>query len=115
MYESEYIDVLSEIKDNLIYIVEQRKFCKGSNEAEEAKRIMATLTFRTIKNGDKIYRKVRNALVEIHPNIDYPKLLELVKTMETKEIHNSVSKLNFHEVVGSVGSTKQSLNSRRSR
>ncbi len=37
MYESEYVDVLLEIKDDLFYIVEQKQFYKGSNEAEEAK------------------------------------------------------------------------------
>lgn len=114
MYESEYVDVLLEIKDDLFYIVEQKQFYKGSNEAEEAKQVMYALAFRTIKDGGKIYRKVGDAFVEIYPNIDYPKLLELVRTMEAKEIHNFVSTLDSHEVVGSAGSQEQSLNSRRS-
>lgn len=115
MYEEEYVDVLLEIKDDLFYIVEQKKFYKGSKEAEEAKQVISALAFRAIKDGGKIYRKVGNAFVEIHPNIDYPKLLELVRTMEAKEIHNYVSGLDSHEVVSSVGSQEQSLSSGRSR
>ena len=115
MYQEEYVDVLLEIKDELFYIVEQRKFYKGSNEAEEAKQVMSALAFRAIKDGGKIYRKVGDAYVEIHPNIDYPKLLELVRTMEAKEIHNFASSQNSHEVVSSVGSQEQSLSSGRSR
>ena len=115
MYQEEYVDVLLEIKDELFYIVEQRKFYKGSNEAEEAKQVMSALAFRAIKDGGKIYRKVGDTYVEIHPNIDYPKLLELVRTMEAKEIHNFVSSQNSHEVVSSVGSQEQSLSSGRSR
>jgi len=84
MYESELVDVLVGISDGN-YIVEQKQVQKGSKQAEEAKQVMAVLAYRGMKEGHGIYRRVGNGYTELHPDVDYPFILELVKTMHASE------------------------------
>lgn len=90
MYESELVDVLVGISEDN-YIVEQRQVQKGSKQALEAKQVMAVLAYRSMKEGHGIYRKVGNGYVKLHPDVDYPKLLELVRTMDTHQEEQSLN------------------------
>lgn len=90
MYESELVDVLIGVSEGN-YIVEQRQVQKGSKQADEAKQVMAVLAYRGMKEGHGIYRKVGNGFMELHPEVDYPMILELVKTFQAEE-SNSRSK-----------------------
>ena len=88
--EYETVDVfLGEESGN--FVVVPKSVIKDSIEAIEAKQVMSALAFKTMKEGGKIYRKSANGFTEIHPEIDYPKLLELVKTMSAKEEEQSLS------------------------
>lgn len=78
MKETEIIDVLMEITDNN-FIVQPTSFNKGSNEADYAKKTMAILAYKGMKEGYGIYRRVEGKLLEIHPEVDYPMILELEK------------------------------------
>lgn len=89
MNESELIDVLVAINHHN-FIVEQKQFDKGSKEAEHAKASIAVLAYKGMKEGYGIYRQVNNKYVEIHPEVDYPKLFELVKTFDEKENSNTM-------------------------
>ncbi len=91
MYESELVDVLVGISDGN-YIVEQKQVQKNSIQAEEARQVMAVLAYRGMKEGHGIYRKVGNGYTELHPDVDYPKILELVRVMEAKEQENGRSR-----------------------
>ena len=63
MYESEMVDILVGISEGN-YIVEQKQVQKGSKQAEEAKQVMAVLAF-----------------MQLHPEVDYPMILELEKKL----------------------------------
>lgn len=78
MNETEIIDVLMGITDHN-FIVEPTSFNKGSNEADYAKKTMAILAYKGMKEGYGIYRRVEDKLLEIHPEVDYPMILELEK------------------------------------
>lgn len=78
MNESEIIDVLIGIS-NHNFIVQPTSFDKGSNEADYAKKTMAILAYKGMKEGYGIYRKVDDKLIEIHPEVDYPMIMELEK------------------------------------
>ena len=84
MYESELVDILVGISEGN-YIVEQRQVQKGSKQAEEAKQVMAVLAYRGMKEGSAIYRK---SFMQLHPEVDYPMILELVKTFQAEESHS---------------------------
>lgn len=90
MYENEYVDVLVGI-NNGNFIVEQKPVYKGSKEADEAKQVMAVLAYRGMKEGRGIYRKVGNVFTELHPEVDYPMIHELVKTMDVNEEEQSLN------------------------
>ena len=90
MYESELVDVLVGISEGN-YIVEQKQVQKGSKQADEAKQVMAVLAYRGMKEGHGIYRKVGNGYMELHPDVDYPKLLELVRTMDAHQEEQSLN------------------------
>lgn len=87
MYESEMVDILVGISEGN-YIVEQRQVQKGSKQAEEAKQVMAVLAYRGMKEGSAIYRKVGKSFIQLHPEVDYPMILELVKTFQAEESHS---------------------------
>ena len=87
MYESELVDILVGISEGN-YIVEQRQVQKGSKQAEEAKQVMAVLAYRGMKEGSTIYRKVGKNFMQLHPEVDYPMILELVKTFQAEESHS---------------------------
>jgi hypothetical protein len=57
-------------------------------EAEEAKQVMAVLAYRGMKEGSAIYRKVGKNFMQLHPEVDYPMILELVKTFQAEESHS---------------------------
>lgn len=78
MGEIEIIDVLMGITDHN-FIVQPTSFNKGSNEADYAKKAMAILAYKGMKEGYGIYRRVEDKLLEIHPEVDYPMILELEK------------------------------------
>ncbi len=40
---------------------------------------MAVLAYRGMKEGSAIYRKVGKSFMQLHPEVDYPMILELVK------------------------------------
>ena len=40
---------------------------------------MAILAYKGMKEGYGIYRKVDDKLIEIHPEVDYPMIMELEK------------------------------------
>ena len=84
MYESELVDILVGISEGN-YIVEQRQVQKGSKQAEEAKQVLA---YRGMKEGSAIYRKVGKSFMQLHPEVDYPMILELVKTFQAEESHS---------------------------
>ena len=70
MYESEMVDILVGISEGN-YIVEQKQVQKGSKQAEEAKQVMAVLA----------YRGVGKSFMQLHPEVDYPMILELEKKL----------------------------------
>lgn len=80
MYESEMVDILVGISEGN-YIVEQKQVQKGSKQAEEAKQVMAVLAYRGMKEGSAIYRKVGKSFMQLHPEVDYPMILELEKKL----------------------------------
>ena len=49
---------------------------------------MAVLAYRGMKEGSAIYRKVGKSFIQLHPEVDYPMILELVKTFQTEEGHS---------------------------
>ena len=52
---------------------------------------MAVLAYRGMKEGRGIYRKVGNGFTELHPEVDYPMIHELVKTMDANEEEQSLN------------------------
>ena len=78
MYESELVDILVGISEGN-YIVEQRQVQKGSKQV---------LAYRGMKEGSAIYRKVGKSFMQLHPEVDYPMILELVKTFQAEESHS---------------------------
>ncbi len=78
MNETEIIDVLMGINDHN-FIVQPTSFNKESKEADYAKKTMAILAYKGMKEGYGIYRRVDDKLLEIHPEVDYPMILELEK------------------------------------
>lgn len=49
---------------------------------------MAVLAYREMKDGSTIYRKVGKSFMQLHPEVDYPMILELVKTFQAEESHS---------------------------
>jgi hypothetical protein len=49
---------------------------------------MAVLAYRGMKEGSAIYRKVGKSFMQLHPEVDYPMILELVKTFQAEESHS---------------------------
>lgn len=90
MNEFEIVDVLLDFYDNNLY-VEQKKFEKGSSDADYAKKIFAAAAYQSMKEGFIIYRKVGESVTELNPEVDYPYLLELEKFM-TSAKSNGISK-----------------------
>ena len=41
-----------------------------------------------MKEGSAIYRKVGKSFMQLHPEVDYPMILELVKTFQAEESHS---------------------------
>lgn len=42
---------------------------------------MAVLAYRGMKEGSAIYRKVGKSFMQLHPEVDYPMILELEKKL----------------------------------
>jgi hypothetical protein len=91
MNENEIVDVLVGIS-NHNFIVQQRTFPKGSIEAEEAKQTMVILAYKGMKEGYGIYRQNGNSFTELHPEVDYPRIIELEKIFESSEKSTSIGK-----------------------
>ena len=89
MNENEIVDVLVGVSDHN-FIVQQKEFSKGSLEAEEAKQTMVILAYKGMKEGYGIYRHDGNSLTELHPEVDYPMILELEKIFDASEKSTSM-------------------------
>ena len=78
MNETEIIDVLMGINDHN-FIVQPTSFNKESKEADYAKKTMAILAYKGMKEGYGIYSRVYDEVLRIHSEVDYAMILELEK------------------------------------
>ena len=76
MNESEYIDVLIGVS-NHNFIVQPKQFNKGSESAEEAKKTMAVLAYKSVQEGYGIYRQVGDRLFQLNVDEEYPMIAKI--------------------------------------
>lgn len=76
MNESEYIDVLIGVS-NHNFVVQSKPFNKGSKEAEEAKKTMTILAYKSVQEGYGVYRQVGSQLLQLNVDEEYPMVAEI--------------------------------------